>query len=96
MALSIKEWLVQPQPRLGAAGLIILLVASSLITPLSLDMYTPAVPGMAQYFSTDVSMVNMTLVGYYVFFALGMLFFGPLSDKHGRKPVLLALSLIHI
>ncbi|MEF2652041.1 multidrug effflux MFS transporter [Slackia piriformis] len=90
MALSIRDWLVQPQPRLGAAGLIILLVASSLITPLSLDMYTPAVPGMAQYFSTDVSMVNMTLVGYYVFFALGMLFFGPLSDKYGRKPVLLA------
>ena len=73
MALSIRDWLVQPQPRLGAAGLIILLVASSLITPLSLDMYTPAVPGMAQYFNTDVSMVNMTLVGYYVFFALGML-----------------------
>lgn len=89
MSLSIKEWLVQPQPRLGAAGLLVLLVASSLITPLSLDMYTPAVPGMTQYFNTDVSMVNMTLVGYYVFFALGMLLFGPLSDKHGRKPVLL-------
>lgn len=90
MALSIKDWLVKPQPRLGATGLLVLLVAASLITPLSLDMYTPAVPGMADYFDTDVSLVNMTLVGYYAFFALGMLVFGPLSDKHGRRPVLLA------
>lgn len=90
MALSIKDWLIKPQPRLGATGLLVLLVAASLITPLSLDMYTPAVPGMAAYFDTDVSLVNMTLVGYYAFFALGMLVFGPLSDKHGRRPVLLA------
>lgn len=90
MAFSIENWLVKPQPRLGAGGLLILLVAASLITPLSLDMYTPAVPGMARYFDTDVSLVNMTLVGYYAFFALGMLVFGPMSDKHGRRPVLLA------
>lgn len=90
MAFSIENWLVKPQPRLGAGGLLILLVAASLITPLSLDMYTPAVPGMARYFDTDVSLVNMTLVGYYAFFALGMLVFGPMSDKHGRRSVLLA------
>lgn len=90
MAFSIENWLVKPQPRLGAGGLLILLVAASLITPLSLDMYTPAVPGMARYFDADVSLVNMTLVGYYAFFALGMLVFGPMSDKHGRRPVLLA------
>lgn len=90
MAFSIENRLVKPQPRLGAGGLLILLVAASLITPLSLDMYTPAVPGMARYFDTDVSLVNMTLVGYYAFFALGMLVFGPMSDKHGRRPVLLA------
>ncbi|MFR5000406.1 MAG: MFS transporter, partial [Slackia sp.] len=90
MAPSIATWLVKPQPRLGAGGLLVLLVAASLITPLSLDMYTPAVPGMAAYFDTGVSLVNLTLVGYYAFFALGMLVFGPLSDKHGRRPVLLA------
>lgn len=90
MAPSIATWLVKPQPRLGAGGLLVLLVAASLITPLSLDMYTPAVPGMAAYFDTDVSLVNLTLVGYYAFFALSMLVFGPLSDKHGRRPVLLA------
>ena len=85
MALSIREWLVQPQPRLGAAGLIILLVASSLITPLSLDMYTPAVPGMAQYFNTDVSMVNMTLVGYYVFFRVRNAVLRPLERQIRQK-----------
>lgn len=90
MAFSIQEWLVKPQPRLGTCGLLVLLVAASLITPLSLDMYTPAVPGMARYFDTDVSLVSMTLVGYYAFFALGMLVFGPMSDKRGRRPVLLA------
>ena len=62
MAPSIATWLVKPQPRLGAGGLLVLLVAASLITPLSLDMYTPAVPGMAAYFDTDVSLVNLTLV----------------------------------
>ena len=35
-------------------------------------------------------MLNYTLVGFFLFFALGMLFMGPLSDKYGRKPVLLS------
>lgn len=87
--MKVKEWLVRPQPRLGVVGLLVFLVASSVITPLSLDMYTPAVPHMAEYFGTDVTLVNMTLVGYYLFFAVGMLVFGPLSDRHGRKPLLL-------
>lgn len=86
----LKDWLERPQPHLGAGGLLFLLVVSSLITPLSLDMYTPAVPHMAEHFATDTTMVNFTLVGYYLFFAVGMLIFGPVSDKYGRKPVLMA------
>lgn len=89
MLSKVSTWLVKPQPRLGAAGLIALLVVSSVITPLSLDMYTPAVPHMAENLDTDAGMVNLTLVGYYFFFALGMLAFGPLSDKLGRRPILL-------
>lgn len=89
MLSTVSTWLLKPQPRLGAMGLIALLVISSVITPLSLDMYTPAVPHMAENLATDATMVNMTLVGYYFFFALGMLVFGPLSDKFGRRPVLI-------
>ena len=83
-------WLTRPQPRLRLGGLVLLLLVASLITPLSLDMYTPAIPRMAGYFGTDEATVNLTLWGYYLLFAAGMLVFGPLSDKFGRRPILLA------
>ena len=91
-----KDWLRQPQPRLGLAGLVALLLAASLITPLSLDMYTPSIPRMAGYFGTDEATVNLTLWGYYLFFAAGMLVLGPLSDRFGRRPVLLAGFALYI
>lgn len=88
--MNMNRWLVQPQKYLGPFGLVALLVVTSLVTPLSLDMYTPAVPHMTEYFETDASTVNLTLAGYYLFFAIGLLVFGPTSDRYGRKPVLLA------
>lgn len=87
--MNMKHWIVVLQPRLGTAGLLALLVATSLVTPLSLDMYTPAVPHMTEHFSTDAGTVNLTLVGYFLFFAVGLLLFGPASDRLGRRPVLL-------
>ncbi len=83
------SWLKVPQPRLGQLGLMVLLVFTALVMPLSLDMYTPAVPSMTEHLSTTESMVNLTLVGYNFFFAVGLLVFGPLSDRIGRRPVLL-------
>ena len=88
--MNMKQWLVRPQKNLGPLGLTVLLVVASLMTPLSLDMYTPAVPHMAEHFNADAGTVNLTLVGYFLFFAVGLLVFGPLSDRCGRRPVLLA------
>lgn len=93
---KLDSWLIVPQPHLGASGLLILLVAASLITPLSLDMYTPAVPHMTDYFDTDASTVNLTLVGYYLFFSIGLLIFGPISDKHGRRSVLVGGMAVYL
>lgn len=82
------SWLQVGQPKLGTAGLVLLLAAANIICPLSLDMYTPAVPTLPDQFGTSASVVNLTISGFYLFFAVGMLVFGPVCDRTGRKPVL--------
>ncbi len=57
---------------------------------LSTDLYLPALPGMAKSFSAPISEINLTLTLFFIFFGVGTLFWGPLSDKYGRRPVLLA------
>lgn len=89
-------WLLIPQPRLGTAGLTALLILSNILIPFSLDIYTPSVPEMPGYFHTTEAMVNLTLMGFFLFFAVGLLVFGPLSDKYGRKPVLIVGILAYI
>lgn len=86
---------MQPQPKLGLFGLMAMLVLASVIMPLSFDMYTPAIPGMPEHFGTDAATVNLTLVSYFVFFAVGVIVFGPLSDRTGRRPVLLMGSVAY-
>ena len=78
------------QKYLGSRRLIVLIAVMNMIVPLSLDMYLPAVPHMTQVFDTSESVINVTLVGFFFFMAVGILIFGPLSDKYGRKPMLMA------
>ncbi|MFS1464009.1 multidrug effflux MFS transporter [Vibrio lentus] len=65
------------------------LVIISAFPPLTIDLYLPALPQMVEVFNTDQSMVNLTLSSYFVTYAIGLLFWGPLSEKFGRKPILL-------
>ena len=83
-------WLAVPQPRLGIIGVIALIIWTGLTTPMALDMYTPAVPAMVDAFSASEATVNLTMVGYFVASSIGLLLFGTVSDKLGRKPVLVA------
>ncbi len=75
---------------LSSSRLIFILAAIITIGPLSVDLYLPAMPSMVGYFSTSLSQVQLTLSSYLFGFAIFHLVCGPLSDRFGRKPVLLA------
>jgi Bcr/CflA subfamily drug resistance transporter len=72
--------------------LVIILVWA--LPQMSTDIYLPSMPAMANYFHTSISMVQYTIFFYTVGFSLGALFFGPISDRVGRKPVILWSLLI--
>jgi DHA1 family bicyclomycin/chloramphenicol resistance-like MFS transporter len=55
----------------------------------------PALPQMQKILNTTQSQVNLTLSMFFVFYAIGLLFWGPLSEKYGRKPILLIGMVIY-
>lgn len=61
----------------------------NMFVPLSTDVYLPALPEMGNYFSASEFLVGLTLTIFFFTFSVSMVLFGPLSDKFGRKPVLI-------
>ena len=60
------------------------------IPPLATDMYLAAIPTIAREWQVSESLISLSLVLWFATFSVGLLFCGPLSDRFGRKPVLLA------
>src|SRR6516164_5308031 len=62
--------------------------------PAATDMYTPSMPDISKLLGSTASEVQLTLSSYLVGFAIGQIVYGPISDRWGRRPVLLvALAL---
>ena len=75
--------------RPGTFALTALLAALSAIGPLTTDMYLPSLPDIARQLDASTPQVQFTISAYLIGFAIGQIFYGPVSDRHGRKPVLL-------
>jgi DHA1 family bicyclomycin/chloramphenicol resistance-like MFS transporter len=76
--------------RPGTFALTVLLAALSAIGPLTTDMYLPSLPDIARLLGASTAQVQLTISSYLFGFAIGQILYGPLADRHGRKPVLLA------
>jgi MFS transporter, DHA1 family, multidrug resistance protein len=70
--------------------MLLLLVAMTGVAPISLYMLVPALPMLATTFGRDIGVAQMTVSLYMVGIACSQIIMGPLSDRFGRRPVLLA------
>ncbi len=66
------------------------LVAVSTAGPLALNIFVPSIPGLMREFSASSGTVQLTLTVYLAGIAVSQLFYGPLSDRYGRRPAMLA------
>ena len=66
-----------------------ILIAVTALGPMALNIFMPSMPGMQTVFNTDMATIQFTLSLYLFGVAIAQLFMGPLSDRFGRRPVLL-------
>jgi len=66
----------------------VILGALTAMGPLAIDMYLPALPTIARDLGASSAAVQVSLAMYFIGIALGQAFYGPLSDRVGRKPAL--------
>jgi len=70
-------------------ALTVVLALLTALGPLSTDMYLPSLPAIAGDFGATTGQTQLTLSAFLLGFAAGQFFYGPISDRIGRKPVLL-------
>jgi DHA1 family bicyclomycin/chloramphenicol resistance-like MFS transporter len=82
--------------RPGTFALTALLAMLSALGPLSMDMYLPSLPDIARVLDAPTARVQLTISSYLIGFAVGQMLYGPISDRHGRRPVLLAALALYV
>jgi DHA1 family bicyclomycin/chloramphenicol resistance-like MFS transporter len=79
-----------PAQRPSTLRLTIILGCLAAFGPLSIDMYLPSLPTLAQEFRTDTAAAQLTLSIFFIGLAFGQALYGPIADRYGRKRPLLA------
>jgi DHA1 family bicyclomycin/chloramphenicol resistance-like MFS transporter len=76
--------------------LLAVLALLSAFTPLSIDMYLPALPVIAVDLRSSAGDIQLTLSAFMIAFGVGQIFYGPAGDRFGRRPVILIGLLIYV
>jgi DHA1 family bicyclomycin/chloramphenicol resistance-like MFS transporter len=80
----------------GSFALTLLLAMLTGLGPLSVDMYLASLPEISRLLHAPTSQVQLTISAYLIGFACAQIFYGPLSDRHGRRPILIIALTIYL
>jgi len=80
----------------GTFALTLLLSLLTALGPLTMDMYLPSLPAIGQALDASTAAVQLTISSYLLGFAVGQILYGPLSDRVGRRPVILAALVLYV
>lgn len=80
---------IRPLAQFAQAPLLLLIIGYLMMQPLSTDLYLASLPSLSQIFAVPPSTVQLTLSLFVIGFGAAQLVIGPLSDRYGRRPVLL-------
>lgn len=83
------------RPALSPA-LLALLALLSAFTPLSIDMYLPALPTIVRELNSTAGDIQLTLSAFMLAFGFGQIFYGPAGDRFGRRPVILSGIVVYV
>lgn len=81
---------IHPIPAFAHAPILLLIIGFLMLQPLSTDLYLASLPNLATVFAVPASTVQLTLSLFVAGFGGAQLVIGPMSDRYGRRPVLLA------
>ena len=73
---------------------LLLMAPFDLLSSLAMDIYLPVVPAMPEKLGTSPTLIQLTLSLYMILLGAGQIVFGPLSDRIGRRPVLLGGAIL--
>lgn len=88
--MPTESGVIRPLARFAHAPILLLVAAFLMLQPLSTDLYLASLPGLATYFNAPPATVQLTLSMFVMAFGGAQLIIGPLSDRFGRRPVVIA------
>lgn len=85
---------IRPSWAYSLPAALLLMAPFDILASLAMDIYLPVVPSMPGILNTTPAVIQLTLSLYMIMLGLGQVVFGPLSDRIGRRPVLLSGVLV--
>lgn len=85
---------IRPSWAYSLPAAVLLMAPFDILASLAMDIYLPVVPSMPGILNTTPGVIQLTLSLYMIMLGLGQIAFGPLSDRIGRRPVLLSGALL--